>query len=256
MHANTIEGFFADPIYGGNRDMVGWKLVGFPGARYDYRDVMAQPEPGLHAAAGGPVGTARLGAARMTRRLPPQGRGGRSGSAGPAPSWRWSWRAPGWRWWPSSAAPGATPPPTSTSAPPPTSCATACATMPSCARARKASPCATTRRSGAADPPLGQLPAGQRRGRVRASTGTARPGASCPTTSASAAHTERYGAGFLPEGNHIQDWPVTYDELEPYYDRFEYVLGISGKAGNIKGRSSPAATRSRARARATTRRRR
>lgn len=35
---NTIEGFFADPIYGGNRDMVAWRYVGFPGARYDYRD--------------------------------------------------------------------------------------------------------------------------------------------------------------------------------------------------------------------------
>jgi gluconate 2-dehydrogenase gamma chain len=35
---NTQEGFFADPIYGGNHDMAGWKLVGFPGARYDYRD--------------------------------------------------------------------------------------------------------------------------------------------------------------------------------------------------------------------------
>jgi gluconate 2-dehydrogenase gamma chain len=35
---NTQEGFFADPVYGGNRDMAGWKLVGFPGARYDYRD--------------------------------------------------------------------------------------------------------------------------------------------------------------------------------------------------------------------------
>ena len=35
---DTQEGFFADPIYGGNRDMAGWKLVGFPGARYDYRD--------------------------------------------------------------------------------------------------------------------------------------------------------------------------------------------------------------------------
>ncbi|MFZ0846120.1 MAG: gluconate 2-dehydrogenase subunit 3 family protein [Pseudolabrys sp.] len=34
---NAMEGFFSDPIYGGNRDMVGWKLVGFPGARYDYR---------------------------------------------------------------------------------------------------------------------------------------------------------------------------------------------------------------------------
>ena len=35
---NAQEGFFADPIYGGNRDMAGWKLIGFPGARYDYRD--------------------------------------------------------------------------------------------------------------------------------------------------------------------------------------------------------------------------
>lgn len=37
---NAIEGFFCDPIYGGNRDMVGWRLVGFPGARYDYRDYL------------------------------------------------------------------------------------------------------------------------------------------------------------------------------------------------------------------------
>jgi gluconate 2-dehydrogenase gamma chain len=35
---NTQEGFFADPIYGGNRDMAAWKLIGFPGTRYDYRD--------------------------------------------------------------------------------------------------------------------------------------------------------------------------------------------------------------------------
>ena len=27
----TMEGFFADPIYGGNRDKAGWKLVGYPG---------------------------------------------------------------------------------------------------------------------------------------------------------------------------------------------------------------------------------
>ncbi len=32
------EGFFCDPIHGGNRDMVGWKMIGFPGIRYDYRD--------------------------------------------------------------------------------------------------------------------------------------------------------------------------------------------------------------------------
>ncbi len=35
---NTKEGMFSDPIYGGNRDMAGWKMIGFPGARYNYRD--------------------------------------------------------------------------------------------------------------------------------------------------------------------------------------------------------------------------
>ena len=49
--ANTIEGFFADPIYGGNRDMAGWKLIGFPGARYDYRDHVSQAQSALPAAA-------------------------------------------------------------------------------------------------------------------------------------------------------------------------------------------------------------
>jgi gluconate 2-dehydrogenase gamma chain len=39
---NVIEGFFSDPIYGGNRDMVGWKLIGFPGARYDYRPYVSK----------------------------------------------------------------------------------------------------------------------------------------------------------------------------------------------------------------------
>ena len=39
---NTIEGFFSDPIYGGNTDMAGWRLIGFPGARYDYRDFVAR----------------------------------------------------------------------------------------------------------------------------------------------------------------------------------------------------------------------
>jgi gluconate 2-dehydrogenase gamma chain len=43
IYTNTIEGYFADPIYGGNRDMAGWKLVGFPGVRYDFRDVIDKP---------------------------------------------------------------------------------------------------------------------------------------------------------------------------------------------------------------------
>lgn len=43
VQANVVEGYFADPLYGGNKDMCGWKLVGFPGVRYDYRDVIANP---------------------------------------------------------------------------------------------------------------------------------------------------------------------------------------------------------------------
>lgn len=46
---------------------------------------------------------------------------------------------------------------------------------------------------------------------------------------------QRYGKGFLPEETTIQDWGITYDELEPYYTQFDRTMGISGKAGNIKG---------------------
>lgn len=37
MLQNVREGYLADPIYGGNKNMAGWKMIGFPGARYDYR---------------------------------------------------------------------------------------------------------------------------------------------------------------------------------------------------------------------------
>jgi gluconate 2-dehydrogenase gamma chain len=36
----TIEGFFADPAYGGNRDMVAWKMIGFPGAYADFYELV------------------------------------------------------------------------------------------------------------------------------------------------------------------------------------------------------------------------
>src|SRR5262249_38433890 len=41
---------------------------------------------------------------------------------------------------------------------------------------------------------------------------------------------ERYGEKFLPADMTIQDWGVTYEELEPHYDKFEYLCGTSGKA--------------------------
>src|SRR3954462_14167482 len=52
-------------------------------------------------------------------------------------------------------------------------------------------------------------------------------------------YEERYGKKFIPEDMTIQDWGITYAELEPYYDKFEYTAGISGKAGNIKGQAQP-----------------
>ncbi len=45
---NMREGFFADPIYGGNKDMASWKMLGFPGAQYDFRDVIDRRGEDLH----------------------------------------------------------------------------------------------------------------------------------------------------------------------------------------------------------------
>lgn len=38
----TVEGFFSDPVYGGNRDMVAWKMIGFPGAYASYYELVDQ----------------------------------------------------------------------------------------------------------------------------------------------------------------------------------------------------------------------
>lgn len=49
----------------------------------------------------------------------------------------------------------------------------------------------------------------------------------------------RYGVRAIPVGSTLEDWPVTYEELEPFYDRIEYEVGVSGKAGNIGGKLDP-----------------
>ena len=46
----------------------------------------------------------------------------------------------------------------------------------------------------------------------------------------------RYGRKIIPQDMNLQDWPVDYHELEPYYERFERLCGTSGKAGNLNGR--------------------
>jgi gluconate 2-dehydrogenase alpha chain len=50
-------------------------------------------------------------------------------------------------------------------------------------------------------------------------------------------HTiERYGESKIPEGCTAQDWPVSYEDLERYYDLCDYDIGASGQAGNLNGR--------------------
>jgi len=50
---------------------------------------------------------------------------------------------------------------------------------------------------------------------------------------------ERYGKEQIPEDCTSQDWGVTYAELEPYFDQFEHLYGIGGKAGNLNGEIQP-----------------
>ncbi|MCU5774084.1 gluconate 2-dehydrogenase subunit 3 family protein [Erwiniaceae bacterium BAC15a-03b] len=45
---NVREGFLSDPLYGGNKGMASWKMIGFPGARYDFRDLLSKKGQKLH----------------------------------------------------------------------------------------------------------------------------------------------------------------------------------------------------------------
>ena len=47
------------------------------------------------------------------------------------------------------------------------------------------------------------------------------------------------GRDAIPPRSTVADWPFTYADLEPYYDKVEYLQGVSGKAGNIRGRIDP-----------------
>ena len=48
---------------------------------------------------------------------------------------------------------------------------------------------------------------------------------------------QRYGKEKIKPGMILQDWGVTYEELEPFYDRFEKIAGVSGKAGRLNGKT-------------------
>lgn len=63
LRTHTMEGMFADPVYGGNKDFAGWRLVGFPGAQPQFSEAELQskqaftraPMMGLQAQAKAPA---------------------------------------------------------------------------------------------------------------------------------------------------------------------------------------------------------
>lgn len=50
---------------------------------------------------------------------------------------------------------------------------------------------------------------------------------------------ERYGAGAIPVDSTLADWPLGYEELEPFYELVEQTIGVSGAAGNVRGQLDP-----------------
>ena len=64
VRLHTIEGMFCDPMYGGNRDCLGWKLIGFPGAQWGYS--AEQMKLGFDAATIPPKTLADLRRERLT----------------------------------------------------------------------------------------------------------------------------------------------------------------------------------------------
>ena len=49
----------------------------------------------------------------------------------------------------------------------------------------------------------------------------------------------RFGKKYFPEDCTSQDWGVTYEDVEPYYDQFEYIYGVGGVSGNLEGKILP-----------------
>ncbi|MCC6314381.1 MAG: GMC family oxidoreductase, partial [Thermomicrobiales bacterium] len=43
---------------------------------------------------------------------------------------------------------------------------------------------------------------------------------------------KRYGEAMLPKGTTLVDWPLSYEDLEPYYDNVERLIGVSGQGGS------------------------
>lgn len=70
--ATPVEGFFADPKYGGNNNKGGWKMIGLPGAYADYYDLIQKRGVPSRGAIGSPCHLKH----RLGKRLDVRGREG------------------------------------------------------------------------------------------------------------------------------------------------------------------------------------
>ncbi len=243
----TMQGTFGDPYYGGNADGTGWKMIGFPGIKLEVpaseQAVNVTPRPGRKSAYDYEI---------SSRRAPPPKRASRkaaapwkqlgsrrrtSSSSGSAPRAAWR-RCPSLE--PASTSSGSTPEP----------------------------------RYWGGDYPSDEIKLEIRREHSRkllndvptvrdTAAQTARidtaPGLTMNGVGGSTIHyncqswrfkpwdfkahsdtVQKYGASAVPAGSALADWPLSYEDLEPYYDKVEYTIGVSGKAGNLRGQIDPA----------------
>ena len=228
---NTREGFFSDPIHGGNKDMVGWKLINFPGARADFMDWVER------------------GSVIPSRRSRFVGRGANHGNGNE----KVDAVIVGFGWVGAIMAKELTE-----------------AGLNVVALER--GPMRDTYPDGSYPQVIDELTYNIRRKLFRdlsKSTVTIRHNSSqtavpyrqlaafLPGTGVGGAglhwsgvhfrvdpielrmrshYEERYGKNFIPKDMTIQDFGVTYDELEPFFDKAEKVFGTSGTARPSKGR--------------------
>ena len=238
---NTNEGFFADPMYGGNRDFAGWKLIGLPRTTLQLRQRDRTIRQTLHALHGRADGPQRIHAA--TERLNHGNELDRSMS-----------------FWSALAGPHSILAQELTDA---GSKVLAIErgkfrdTVPDFATTHIQDELQYAVRNGLFEEParetltfrnsLDQTALPMRHlGSFNPRPALAAPAIHwngqnwrfLPTDFQTCAVTlkQRYGKNFIPDDMTIQDWGVTYDDLEPYYDKFEYLCGISGQAGNVQGK--------------------
>ena len=232
---SAMEGFFADPIYGGNRDKVSWRMIGYPGLPAAYADKALEyrGQEGRDRAASQSLTFPKESDhgqdfERSRRRhgrhgLVRQHHGARAHQGGPyggrARARRRPFAARRLR-----------------VAPHPRR-AQISAALRAHARYRGRDAHVPQQSIGAraADAAMGGAPARRRCGRSRHALERHHLALFSERIRAAKPFDVALRRNAIPEDMTIQDWGVTYDDLEPHYDRFEKLCGTSGKAGNLRG---------------------